>query len=265
MKKYLVIGNPIEHSLSPQLHSYWIKKNNLNAIYDRRLLKKEQLNGVVKEIRDDKIIGMNVTLPFKKEIIKYIDELTPVANKTQSVNTVLKRKNKIVGDNTDSNGFKRALEDTNFEIKNKIALILGAGGVVPSLILALEKVNISKILISNRTKEYANNRKKSHPNLEVIDWGETNNSDIVINATSLGLNKTDAIEIDYSKNNKKKLFYDLTYNPPKTDFLTNAEQSGNKIDNGKMMFIYQAQLSFNLWHNIEPKIDQKVLDIFKND
>ena len=137
-KKFLVVGNPIEHSLSPKLHNYWIKKNNIKASYEKKLLEEEGLKKIILEIREEKIHGINVTVPFKKKIIPFLDVLTDEANKSQSVNTIYKIKDKIIGDNTDIEGFKIALEITRQIIINKTALIIGAGGVVPSIIIALK-------------------------------------------------------------------------------------------------------------------------------
>ena len=100
MKKYLVIGNPIDHSLSPKLHNYWIKENNIDAIYDKALLNKDDIKSTIQEVANGKIDGINVTLPFKKAVIPFMDELTPTAKQTQSVNTIFKKDNKIIGLNT---------------------------------------------------------------------------------------------------------------------------------------------------------------------
>ena len=105
-----------------------------------------------RQIREEKIHGINVTVPFKKKIIPFLDVLTDEANKSQSVNTIYKIKDKIIGDNTDIEGFKIALETTRQIINNKTALIIGAGGVVPSIIIALKKLQIKKIFITNRTE-----------------------------------------------------------------------------------------------------------------
>ena len=260
MKKYLVIGNPIKHSLSPELHNHWIKQNNLKAIYQKKQLNKNDLKKIIEELKDDVVHGINVTVPYKKLIIPYLDELSPLAEKSQSVNTILKKKNKIFGENTDIGGFQNALNHINYSIKNKRVFILGAGGVVPSIIIALKNLNVSKIFLSNRTKSKAENLKKIEPNLEIIDWGHITDFDMIINATSLGLKSDDKIKLDYDKIGTNKLFYDVIYNPAKTNFLLRGEQLGNKIENGKMMFIYQAQLAFKTWHNILPKIDNKLLD-----
>jgi len=261
MKKYLVIGNPIEHSLSPKLHNYWIKENNINAVYDKKQLNESDIEEVISEVKNEKIHGINVTVPFKKSVIPFLDGLSPLASKAQSVNTIFKKENKIIGDNTDIGGFEQSLKSINYEVKNKKVFILGAGGVVSSIILALKKLGASEIYLSNRTKKKAEDLKKIYPELILIDWGKCADFDMVINATSLGLKSDDRIKLDFSKIGSNKLFYDLIYNPDKTNFLLTGEKLDNKIANGRMMFIYQAQLAFKIWHNILPKIHDKLLGI----
>ena len=260
MKKYLVIGNPIEHSLSPKLHNYWIKKNNIDAVYDKKKINEDDIKDIITEVKNAKIDGINVTVPFKKSVIPFLDKLTPIADEAQSVNTIYKENNEVIGHNTDTGGFELALKRINYDVKNKKIFILGAGGVVSSIILALKKMEAFKIILSNRTKQKAEDLKKIYSDLEIIDWGQITDFDMIINATSLGLKNDDRIELDFGKIKSDKLFYDVIYNPSKTNFLLKGEELGNKIENGKMMFIYQAQLSFKIWHNILPKVDDKLLD-----
>ena len=260
MKKYLVIGNPIEHSLSPKLHNYWIKENNIDAVYDKKQLSETDIEGIISEVKDGKIEGINITVPFKKSVIPFLDKLTTLAKEAQSVNTIFKKDNKIVGDNTDVGGFEQGLKHINYSVKNKKVFILGAGGVVPSIIIALKRLGVGKIFLSNRTKEKAENIKKIYSDLEIMDWGETPDFNMIINATSLGLKNDDEIKLNYDDIGPNKLFYDVIYNPSKTKFLSKAKQFGNQIENGKMMFIYQAQLAFKIWHNLLPKVDDKLLD-----
>ena len=261
MKKYLVIGNPIEHSLSPKLHNYWIKKNNIDAVYEKKQLKENDINNIISEVRNGKIDGINVTVPFKKSVIPFIDKLSSEANATQSVNTICKENNKIVGYNTDASGFELAIRKTNYDVKNKKVFILGAGGVVPSIILALKKIGASKITISNRTKKKAEELKNFFPDLEILDWGEIPEFNMIINATILGLKKDDEIKLDYNDIGPNKLFYDVIYNPNQTRFLSKAKQFGNQVENGKMMFVYQAHQAFTLWHKIMPKIDDETIKL----
>ncbi len=260
-KKFLVIGNPIEHSLSPKLHNYWIKKNNLEASYDKKLLKQDEIKQLIFDVREEKIHGINVTVPFKKTVIPFLDKLSDEAKNSQSVNTIYKDKGKIIGDNTDIEGFKIGLETTNQVIKNKKILILGAGGVVPSIIIALRKMQIAQIYLSNRTELRALEIKKLFPEIEIIEWGKVINFDIIINATSIGLNQKDEINIDYKNISQNKLFYDVIYNPKETNFLRKAKQFGAQVENGKMMFVYQAQKAFFIWHNILPTIDSETINL----
>ena len=121
-------------------------------------------------------------------------------------------------------------------------------------------MEVSKIILSNRTKEKAKDLKKIHSDIEIINWGQITEFDMIINATSLGLKNDDQIKLDFSRTGSNKLFYDVIYNSNKTNFLLKGEELGNQIENGKMMFIYQAQLAFKIWHDILPKIDDKLLD-----
>ncbi len=264
MKQFFVIGNPIDHSLSPKLHNYWFKKNNIKAVYDKKKTREENLKSVLHEVKEKKINGINVTVPFKKAVIPYLDKLTTEAEKTQSVNTIILNNNNLEGHNTDIFGFAKAIKNLNFNIEGKKIFILGAGGVVPSIIFALNKMNVSKIIISNRTKKKAEDLKLRFSNIEVLNWGDLIDFDVIINATSLGLNK-ETINLDFSKLGNNKLFYDVIYNPLETNFLREGKKLGNKTENGKLMFVYQAFEAFKLWHGIEPAINSETLEILNND
>ena len=261
MKKYLVIGNPIEHSLSPKLHNYWLKENNIDAIYDKKKLDENELKNIISEVKEEKINGINVTVPFKKTVIPFLDELSPEAKDTQSVNTIYLQNGITIGHNTDIAGFELAIKYAKYDISNKKIFILGAGGVVPSIIYSLKKMKASKITLSNRTKEKAENLKKLFKDLEIVDWGETIDFDMIINATSIGLNNEDEIKIDFSSIDPSKFFYDVIYSPRETIFLKKAKLFGNKAENGKMMFIYQAHQSFTMWHKKMPKIDDETIKL----
>jgi shikimate dehydrogenase len=277
MKKYLVIGNPIDHSLSPRLHNYWFKENNIDAVYEKKQVKESDIEGIISEMRNGKIDGINVTVPFKKSVLPFLDEVQ-IPKKTQSVNTIFIEKdnftgsNKIIGRNTDILGFKFSLEHIKYSVEGKKIFILGAGGVTPSIIYALEEMKPSNIMLSNRTKEKTKDLKKLFPQLEVVEWGDTKNFDMIINTTSLGLKKNDKIPIDYDQIGSEKLFYDVIYNPKKTNFLLEAEKRGHQIENGKMMFVYQAQAAFSLFtmapnvlEGLIPKVNKKVIELLEND
>jgi shikimate dehydrogenase len=276
MRKYLVIGNPIEHSLSPLIHNHWIKKYNLkDSVYEKRMVEEKDLKNIIEEIRKDEIVGVNVTVPFKKLIIPFLDKLDSVAEETQSVNTLFKINNKVVGYNTDSAGFQDSIRKfyphsndsmMSLTLKDKNIFILGAGGVTSSIISALKNDGANNIILSNRTKEKANELQKLFPEIKVIDWGKRPSiCNIIINTTSIGLIKDEEIKIDFSdydKNfHKNLLFYDLIYNPKETIFLKKARLRGNKTTTGKMMFLNQAKYAFNIWKNIMPEIDDDVIKL----
>ena len=273
MKKYLVIGNPIDHSLSPKLHNYWMKKYRLiDSVYEKKKVEKKDLKNIVEQVRNGQIKGVNITVPFKKEIIDLLDCVQGDALLTQSVNTLCKVDKEVHGYNTDTQGFKESLQGELIDYKNKNIFILGAGGVTPSILEAF--VNTAKkIYITNRTKEKAEELKTDEPTLSYvlhkyfyldadIDWGKKlKPCDVVINTTSVGLTKDENLDLDFEdyENNKNVLFYDLIYNPKETNFLKDAKLRGNKVMNGKMMFLNQAKYAFKIWTGISPEIDDEVI------
>ena len=261
MKKFIVIGNPVEHSLSPELHNYWIKNNGIDAIYEKKKLNENELTQFISNIKEGKIDGVNITVPFKKAVIPYLDVLTPESKTTQSVNTIYLENNRLVGHNTDIEGFEKSIQDLKLEVIDKKVLILGAGGVVPSIIFALNKMKVSEIIISNRTRSKAENLKNLFKNIKIAEWGAVPEFNIIINATSVGLNNDDKIDLNISNIGKNKIFYDVIYKPNETAFIKAGKKLGNRAENGKLMFIYQALGAFKIWHGIQPEINTEVIKI----
>ena len=262
MKKFCVIGNPIAHSLSPKLHNFWLQKNKIDAIYEKKILNEKEIPKLIESLRKTEINGVNVTVPFKNIIIPFLDNLSSEAKKTNSVNTICIEEGKIVGHNTDIVGFELALRYINFDVKRKKALIIGAGGVSPSIIFALKNMGCENIYLTNRTLEKAEKIKETFNDISVQKWGDIPEFDIVINATSVGLNN-DNFNLELNKVGNNKFFYDVIYNPSETNFLKDARISGNKTENGRMMFVYQAHQSFALWNKVLPKIDDETIEILK--
>tara|TARA_B000000565_G_scaffold131158_1_gene99010 strand:- start:328 stop:1167 length:840 start_codon:yes stop_codon:yes gene_type:complete len=277
MNKYLVIGNPIAHSLSPLLHNYWFKKYRfLDSIYEKLKVEKKDLKKIVEQIKNDEVKGVNVTVPFKREIFNFIDTAPHEVQFTKSVNTLVKENDKVVGYNTDQQGFEISLEENDWDCKDKKILIIGAGGVAPSILSTFIKVDgAEKIYLSNRTRSKAEELKKfwdkalgiyqmKKDTIEVIDWEKKSElCDLIINTTSVGLTKDEKLNFDFSDYNNKKdvLFYDLIYNPKETNFLKDARIRGNRTMNGKMMFLWQAHLAFKMWTGVSPTIDEEVIKL----
>ena len=265
-KKFGIIGNPIKHSLSPVLHNYWFQKYKIDANYSLIETEEIELTEIVRRIRNQELRGINITLPYKQKIVSYIDELVNDAEITSSVNTIyLDSRGRLVGENTDVFGLQAAYLKELDNITKKKALIIGAGGVSPSVILSLQKSGVRDISIINRTKEKCIFLKKKFKNLNIIDWNNIKNEivnfDIIINATSLGLK--DGHDFDFNFDNTKKglTYIDTIYNPLETKTLKYLKSKDVKVFNGLDMFIYQGQKAFYLWNKVNPEIDEKLIEI----
>ena len=258
-KKYGIIGNPIKHSLSPVLHNYWFRKYDIDASYSIIDVKESEMSVIIKKLKNEDFSGINITLPYKQKIVPYLSRLVNDALITSSVNTVyLDDKKALIGENTDVFGLQAAyLKEVDNSSKKK-TLVIGAGGVSPSVILALEKSGVKDISIINRTKEKCIFLKKKFSNLKVLNWEELEekikNYDIIINATSLGLKNGQDFEFNF----------DTIYNPLETKTLKYLKEKNIKVFNGLNMFIYQGQKSFYLWNKINPEIDQKLIELLLN-
>ena len=264
-KKFGIIGNPIKHSLSPVLHNYWFDKYGLDASYSIIETKDENLKDIIKKIRNHELVGINVTLPFKQKIINQTDKIVNDAELTGSVNTVLLDNDKIIGENTDVFGLQAAYLKEIDSSSYKSALVIGAGGVSPSVILSLQKSGVKEISITNRTHEKCIFLKKRFSYLNIVPWkdlkDEIKKFDIIINATSLGLKNGDDFDFNFS-NTKENIFYiDTIYNPLETKTYKFLKEEGRKVFNGLDMFIYQGQKSFYLWNKINPEIDNKLIEL----
>ena len=264
-KQYGIIGKPLSHSLSPVLHNYWFKKNNITANYSLIEIQKEQIKDVINKIRTKELHGVNVTVPYKQDVIPHLDIIVNDAKETSSINTIyLNTENKIVGENTDVYGFEQSFISKlkNEDIIKKNILILGAGGVAPSIIYALKKKQIEKLFISNRTLQKAKNIKKKFPFVEIIAWEKifqkTEEMDIIINTTSLGMKNGSNFETLIQRFKPGLIYYDVIYNPLETKMLKNFKKNIVKTFNGLEMFLFQAQKSFFLWNKITPIIDREI-------
>ncbi len=265
-KKFAIIGNPIKHSLSPVLHEYWLKKYNIDASYSIIEALDKDLPQIIEKIKQGYYSGINVTLPFKQKIINHIDKVVNDAELTGSVNTVLLDNDKtVIGENTDVYGLQAAYLKEIDNSSNKKVLVIGAGGVSPSVILSIKKSGIRNISITNRTNEKCIFLKKKYNFLNIISWmdlkSEIKNFDIIINATSLGLKNGNDFNFDFSNTKNEAIYIDTIYNPLETKTFKYLKEEGRKVFNGLDMFIYQGQKSFYLWNKINPEIDDELVEL----
>ncbi len=255
MKKFAVIGYPIKHSKSPLLHEAGFNEMGIDASFEAIEVSPDELGDWMRTDFPD-YAGIAVTIPHKEKIKDFIDQLTPAAKSIGAVNTLYRKDGLVIGTNTDCFGVLKALQSECPELKNKKALILGAGGASRATIFALKQAQ-SIITCWNRTEKKA---------LKLVDEFEINtvssldaiqseDFDIIINTTSVGLKKWQS-PVPANFFSPSNIVFDIVYDPLETKFLSEAEQTGCQTITGDKMLVYQALEQFRIWHGIalEPEI-----------
>lgn len=267
MYRFGLIGYPVQHSLSPWIHEQFLSKSKLSGNYLLKEINLDQLFAEeIKKLREEKINGFNVTVPYKQTIIPYLDDLDTEAKEIGAVNTVVNRNGKWIGYNTDGKGYLRSLESSYphlFENKKKRILILGAGGAARGIYYALVTWGFHEVDIANRTTESAleiSKLKTKNTITKVLSLDNAEQTitkyDCIIQTTSVGMNpgsEQSIITLDNLKTTQ--VLSDIVYQPIKTNFLTQAEKLGASIHLGHTMLLYQAQYAFEIWTGKRIPID----------
>ena len=257
-KKAFVIGNPIEHSLSPALHGLWLKELGINGKYEAIDCPPRYLAKTIKKLAEDGYQGGNVTIPHKEKVMLLCDEIDDLAKQVGAVNTLEFKNGKIIGRNTDVEGFINNVSRETFSPQGKKALILGAGGAARAVILGLQNAGCD-ITISNRTLAKAQ-KLATEFGCEILEWQDRNELskfDILVNTTSLGMENGPPLEINLDLLPKSALVTDIVYNPQKTELLSQAEKLGLNIVEGLGMLIYQAVAGFEIWFGQKPNVSRE--------
>ncbi|MCY7917754.1 shikimate dehydrogenase [Bacillus vallismortis] len=266
MKKlYGVIGNPIGHSMSPDIHNSSLKDLGLDGYYHAFKVEENDLEDAVKGIRALGVQGINVTVPHKVSIMNYLDHIDESAKVIGAVNTVRREGDKLVGYNTDGEGFvKSLLKVLDKPISELSFLMIGAGGAARAIFTTIARDIPKKFDICNRTLEKAKQLTESAPsfhNKEVLSMTEAEKRleqyDVIIHTTSMGMypNVEDApLSLQHAAS--CAVVCDIVYNPIQTALLKEANQKGLKTLDGVGMFVEQAALSFQLWTGKEPDIEK---------
>jgi shikimate dehydrogenase len=256
-KIYGIFGHPVEHTFSPGMHNAAFKKLNLDACYVPFSVRPDDLETSVRAITTLGLRGLNVTVPHKEKVIAYLDDLSEEARLIHAVNTIEIRDRKLIGHNTDGRGFLRSLrENAGFNPKGKQFLFIGSGGAARAVGFSLALAGAKTILFRDideikagalardiHDKTGADARAISGDELAAAAQG----ADCVINATPLGLKKTDPLPVAKDLIVKKHLVCDLVYNPPETALLQAAQKRGAKGLPGLGMLLYQGVIAFELW------------------
>tara|TARA_B100002049_G_scaffold131560_1_gene97411 strand:+ start:2470 stop:3291 length:822 start_codon:yes stop_codon:yes gene_type:complete len=261
-KTYAVIGDPIDHSLSPNIHNAAFRHSKLDHTYIAYKIPAGELAAGIDALKAIKIAGFNVTIPHKIEMMEFLDEMDTTCKVIGAVNTVLNENGKLKGYNTDMIGFLDPIKKKNLTIKNSQVLLLGAGGAARAIITAMIKEKASKISIVNRTQENANKladfAKKIGGNVDTISIQEANklitDYKFIINSTSIGM-RNEPSPISTENIGKNSIVYDIVYQPINTDLIKKSKENGATIIYGYEMLLSQAACSFEIWHKMEAPYD----------
>jgi len=263
---YGLIGERLGHTFSPQIHNKIMEETHTSGHYGLFEVKKENLQFVVNGLKALGYKGVNVTIPYKLDIIKYLDFLSPEASKIGAVNVVSIDKNGAsTGYNTDYYGFGMMLDHAGVKIENETAVVLGTGGASKAVTQYLKDSGIKELILVSRNAKSA---KEKYPDDKIITYNELNklySCSMVINCTPIGMfPKTEQSPLDKELLNKFNTAVDLIYNPPNTLFLKEAKEKGLKAINGLYMLAAQAVKSQEIWNEskLEAKVIDNILDMF---
>jgi len=257
-KLYGLIGNPVSHSLSPNMHNAAFKKLDIDAAYLPFQVQKARLKEAISSLKKEGIAGFNVTIPFKSECMRYLDSVDPLAKMIGAVNTVLVKGGRLIGKNTDYAGFLKSLrQDLNFSPKDKPVFILGAGGGARAVAFALASKGCQAIFVcdvkAQKAKALAGEVKKGFCKIKAQSCALKEISYLIkdcrllVNCTPLGMNDKDPLPIDTRLLHKGLMVYDIIYTPLKTRLIKAAEKRSLKATGGVGMLLYQGVIAFELW------------------
>jgi shikimate dehydrogenase len=260
-----VIGDPIDHTLSPTIHNAAFSHLKLDCVYLAFNVKPAELRDAIRGIRGLGIHGLNVTMPHKKAVINLLDKIDPTAKSLGVVNTILNYDGRLCGFNTDGVGALKALEENGITLSGKRVLLLGAGGAAKAIALALTK-EVEELYLLNRTLENAENLKDLLKKLGTKVTCDTlsptavtkyiRNSDIVVNATSVGMypNNNQSL-IAYEHLNSDLAVMDIVYSPVETRLVKDAKTAGARVVSGVDMLVHQGAASFEIWTGRPAPVD----------
>ena len=272
MKKACVIGWPIEHSRSPLIHNYWLKKHRIDATYEKKAIDPEHVAHFIAGLAVSEFVGCNVTIPHKEAAFRAVAETDKIAGRLAAVNTVYVRNGKVWGTNTDGEGFIASLYDAYpaFGLKDKTAIIVGAGGAAKAIIGALIDESVTRIGIINRTRErILDLQEQFGSQITEINEAATKDAlatcDLLVNTTSLGMEGGMELALDIRHVKRNALVADIIYVPLETALLAKAKQLGHPVLGGLGMLLHQAVRGFELWFGVKPEVTKELHDLVAAD
>lgn len=260
--KASVIGWPIEHSLSPRIHGYWLKELGIDGAYEKIAVEPNKLAGFFDELRQGELRGINITLPHKEEALSLVDWVDPLAQHVGAINTVLVQEKKLLGYNTDVYGFAENLRAGGFVMGKAPVVFLGAGGAARAGLVALLDMGAQEIRLMNRSRDKAEALAKEFgAKIKVAEWDDETalqDAQLLVNATSLGLGGQNDVPLSLNKLPKTATVTDMVYKPLQTGLLRRAAEKGCTTIDGLGMLLYQAQKAFHIFYGTEPKVTEEL-------
>lgn len=259
-----VVGYPINHTLSPRLHSYWLKKYNINGTYEAIEKSPEEIEDFITHLSSYGFAGLNITLPYKEIAAKFVNILDENANRLGAINTIYMDSDGILhGVNTDGFGFIENLISNvpTWKPSDGPAVVLGAGGAAKAVVASLLDRGLDQVFVANRTQKKAKALKeKIGGSIYVINWDERSkilkDVALIINTTSLGMIGQPPLNIDLNLLPKKAIVYDIVYSPMLTPLLKSGQKRSHKIVGGIGMLLHQARPGFQKWFGRDPKVTE---------
>lgn len=263
--KFGLLGFPVKHSISPWIHEQFMKKTGIAGTYELFETRPESLEERIKSWRKEEIDGFNVTIPFKQDIVPFLDKVEEEARQIGAVNTVVNQNGEWKGYNTDGRGYYRSLVGSFPDLVPELSsvLLIGAGGAARGIYHVLVREGFQRVDITNRTLEKASrlvreedeNKKTTVLSLKQAE-GNLSDYDVVIQTTSVGMEpSTEEIPISLDNLKRGTIVSDIVYKPLTTRFLTEGKKRGGMIHQGHAMLLYQAQYAFEIWTGKEAPLD----------
>lgn len=272
MIKACVIGWPISHSRSPIIHGYWLKQHGIEGTYTRQPVEPAALPEFLGNLPQQGYAGCNVTIPHKEQAYHLVGRADDTTERLGAVNTVYLRDGKLLGTNTDGEGFINSLRHSQPELvlKNKCAVVLGAGGASLAIVNALLEQGVSRIALANRTLEKAELLRKRFGGAVIpIAWeraeDQLSECDLLVNTTSLGMKGQPDLDINLARLPQNAVVTDIVYTPLRTPLLEHAAKRGNPVVEGLGMLLHQAVRGFSLWFGVTPKVTEELHDLVARD
>lgn len=272
MTKACVIGWPISHSRSPLIHGYWLKLHGINGSYTRQPVEPSSLADFIGRLEGAGYAGCNVTIPHKEAVFGLVTRADASTERLGAVNTVYLHNGKILGTNTDGEGFINSLKQgaPGLELANSRALVLGAGGASLAVVNAILEQGANEVAVANRTREKADQlRMRFGERVLPIRWDEAEDHlaecSLLVNTTSLGMKGQPDLDLRLTRLPQKAVVTDIVYTPLRTRLLDEAAARGNIVSEGLGMLLHQAVRGFSLWFGVMPQVTRELHDLVARD